>query len=371
VETITGPPAPVELPSKIAAAARGTNLYRTPARVGLLAFVGFLTYPFWWNWQLLKFSSRERFPRARSFWWTLVPIYGFVVIWQQLDDLMHAGANKGVRVRAGRIIALLVGGTIAIRFARVGSGLTVAVIALVVSSLLTTLGIYLAQRSIVAYLATTYPTERRRRVSVSEIVATLLTLLIFGSAAGLAYYWNIANAGPVVRYMPAASPMTDATLAGGWTQYRDSASDFIIQLPPGWASVRYDAEARGDPPTRLIKFYAEANDKSADLVVTRWISKPISLDDYVAEHEAALWRSGATAISHTPVTLPIGQSELFRFSRTFSDADGALTDHFIEYVIVSNQAFRTVVYRIQFAADAVTQALENTAQSIAATFRLL
>jgi hypothetical protein len=350
----------------------GINLYRSPARVGILSFAGFLTYPIWWRWQLFKFTGREAFPRAKSFWWTLVPIYGFVVIWQQLDDLKHAAASKNVRVRAGLIIALLVGGLLAFR----GAGwrdttLTLWVIGVLLGALLTAVGIYLGQRSIVAYLAASYPTERRRGVSLGEIIATLLTVVIVGSVGGLAYYWAVADTSPAVTYLPPASPVADAAPSGGWTQYRDPTSGFAIQLPPDWASVAYDTAARGEEPTRDMKFYAEANNKEANLVLQRWVGRPTTLDEYVARFVAALERDGAGQISHTRVTLSLGEAELVRFSETSPDAGATVTDHFIVYVIVQDRAFLTTIYRMQFRADTFTPVLENTVDSIATSFRVL
>ena len=35
-------------PPKRPAGSNNTNLYRSPARVGILSFIGFLTYPIWW-----------------------------------------------------------------------------------------------------------------------------------------------------------------------------------------------------------------------------------------------------------------------------------------------------------------------------------
>jgi hypothetical protein len=266
---------------------------------------------------------------------------------------------------------LLVAGYIALRFVRAGAGLTVGVIALLASSLLTALGVYLAQRSIVGYLAAAYPAERRRRVSVGEIVATLLTVLILASTGGLAYYWNVADAGPAVTYVPPAFPVADATLSGGWTQYRDPASGFAIQLPSDWTSFAYDTVDRGEEPTREIKFYAEANNKNANLVLERWVGQPISLDDYVAKFAAALKRNGAGEISHSRVTLPVGRAGLVRFSQTYPGAHGSLMDHLIDYIVVKDRAFRTTVYLIQFRADTFTPAMEDTVWSIATTFRVL
>jgi uncharacterized membrane protein YhaH (DUF805 family) len=182
----TRPHPAIDEPPEEPDASPGTNLYRSPARVGILAFIGFVLYPLWWRWQLFEFTRRQGFPRAKSFWWTLVPFYGFVVIWEQLDDLKHAAASKKIRVPAALIIALLIGGTIALGITRWRDASPRLLLALLfLSSLLTALGIYLGQRSIVAFLAATYPTERRRRVSMGEIVATILAVVTFASSSGL------------------------------------------------------------------------------------------------------------------------------------------------------------------------------------------
>jgi hypothetical protein len=78
----TSAPPPVAL--------RGTNFYRSPARAAVLMFFADLAYLWWWLWQLFQFTKQERFPRARSFWWLLVPFYGLYVLYQQLDDLKRA-----------------------------------------------------------------------------------------------------------------------------------------------------------------------------------------------------------------------------------------------------------------------------------------
>ncbi|GAC1478798.1 MAG: hypothetical protein PVSMB9_01620 [Candidatus Dormibacteria bacterium] len=68
----------------------GTNFYRNPIRVAVIAFFADFAYLWWWLWHLFQFARREKFPRARSFWWLLVPFYGLFVLYQQLDDLKRA-----------------------------------------------------------------------------------------------------------------------------------------------------------------------------------------------------------------------------------------------------------------------------------------
>src|SRR5205809_4509073 len=71
------------------------GFYRSPQRVALLSFFAPFIYELWWYWQLFQFTRREQFPRTRAFWWILVPIYGWVVIYRQFDDL--AKANDEIR----------------------------------------------------------------------------------------------------------------------------------------------------------------------------------------------------------------------------------------------------------------------------------
>jgi hypothetical protein len=359
-------------PRKREAPGQGTNLYRSPARVGILSFVGFVTYPIWWLSQLFKFTRREGFPRAKAFWWILVPFYGFVVIWQQLDDLKHAAASKKIRVRSGLVIWLLAIGFFGPQLTRLkDDSLTFGVAVILLSTLLMALGIYLGQRYVVAYLAATYPTEHRRRVSRGEIVATLLTLVLLVATGGLGYYSGYPETGPAVTYLPAAIPVAGVTLSGGWNQYRDGAAGFSIQLPPDWASVAYDTVARGLAPTRQMKFYAEANDKISNLAIRRRVTGQMSLDELAADRQASLERIGAGEISLTRVTLPAGQAELIKFAETFPYPSGSVTDHFIEYLIVRHEAFRTTAYRITFGTDTFSAAMEATVWSIITTFRVL
>src|SRR2546428_13720856 len=83
-------PAPSSAP-RTAADDRG--FYRSPQRVAFLSFFAPVTYELWWLWQLFQFTRREQFPRARAFWWLLVPFYNFYVVYQQLDDLKKALAS--------------------------------------------------------------------------------------------------------------------------------------------------------------------------------------------------------------------------------------------------------------------------------------
>src|SRR5438552_11284276 len=58
-----------------------------PIRVAALSLVASLVYQYWWFWRFFEFARRERFPRSRSFWWILVPFYGWAVVGRLFQDL--------------------------------------------------------------------------------------------------------------------------------------------------------------------------------------------------------------------------------------------------------------------------------------------
>ena len=351
----------------------GLNLYRSPLRVGFLAVLAGAAYPVWWNWQLFKFTRREGFPRASSFWWTLVPVVGLVMIWRQLDDLKKAADSKA-RVYPTLIAALLVGGSVTIQVGRLLSdSLTKLLLVLLLGFLLTGLGIYIAQRSITAYLAATYPAEQRRRLSVGEIVATLLSVVLYAGVGGLIYYWTVADSGPVISYLPAATPATDVAVPADWTLYRNTPAGFSIQLPTGWASVSYDMKAHDQEPTSLIKFYAEANDKSALLLVVRETGRPTSLDRFAKNAAATQERAGLQLTDRHLVTLPAGDAARMTLSETYRDAQGdSAIGYYVEYALVMTKAFRTSGYLITFVVlDAITDEMQSAIDQIVSTFRFL
>src|SRR5438132_11914021 len=63
------------------------SFLRDPLTVGVLTFLGSAAYYFWWFWQFFTLARRERFPRARSFWWIFVPVYGLAVTFRTFADL--------------------------------------------------------------------------------------------------------------------------------------------------------------------------------------------------------------------------------------------------------------------------------------------
>ncbi|TMF15955.1 MAG: hypothetical protein E6I37_00250 [Chloroflexi bacterium] len=327
-------------------------------RVGILAVLAGITYPTWWTWQLFKFTRREGFPRASSFWWTLIPIVGVVMVWRQLDDLKKAAGSKA-RVHPKLIVALLVAGSLALQAGRLANrSLGGLLLILLLAFLLTGFAIYLAQRSITSYLRATYPLERERRLSVGEVAATLLSLLLSAAVGGLLYYWTVADAGPVISYLPAASPVTDLPASPGWAAYRNTDPGFTIQLPAGWASVSYDLDAQQENPTKVIK---------------RENGSPTSLDRFARNAAAAQVGGDIQLTEQHRVTLPAGEAVRMMFSETYLDADGvSVTNHYVEYALVMTKAFRSNGYLLRFGVlDAVTDEMQSTIDQIVSTFRVL
>src|SRR5438067_8623131 len=75
------------LPDGGGADARSADFLRDPLTVGILTGVASTAYYLWWLWHFFKMAGRERFPRARSFWSILLPIYGLAVMFRMFEDL--------------------------------------------------------------------------------------------------------------------------------------------------------------------------------------------------------------------------------------------------------------------------------------------
>ncbi|MDQ6711026.1 MAG: hypothetical protein M3Z11_10785 [Candidatus Dormibacteraeota bacterium] len=127
--------------------ATGLNFYRDPRRVAVLTFLAGPFYTIWWWWQLFTFAQREKFPRARAFWWILVPFYGLVVLYRILDDLKKA-APELPRVRAfnpGLVITLFIVDNVIGRVFSRSNSASVVLISFVVASLMAATATYLTR----------------------------------------------------------------------------------------------------------------------------------------------------------------------------------------------------------------------------------
>ena len=93
-------------PATVGSAATSLNFHRPQRRVVALLFFAPVFYEFWWYWQLFSFTRREGFPRARRFWWILIPIYGWVVLYRQFDDLAEVAPGRDLS--SGTVIWLVI-----------------------------------------------------------------------------------------------------------------------------------------------------------------------------------------------------------------------------------------------------------------------
>jgi hypothetical protein len=185
IEAAMDPPFPSPSSPAATPATPGDDLgfYRSAARVGLLGFLAPGAYELWWLWQLFAFTRRERFPRARAFWWILIPFYGLYVIYQQFDDLKKAleGLSTPVRFNSAGAIWLFIASAIVGGAGNRGSGL-VALGLFVLSGLIFAAAAYLVQRAANAYQDGRYPGRQLRGMTTGEVIATVIGVIVFALA---------------------------------------------------------------------------------------------------------------------------------------------------------------------------------------------
>lgn len=149
----------------------------------VLAFLAPFTYWWWWLWQFFQMTRREGFPRARTFWWVLVPIYGWFVIYYQFQDLDRRSRELGrPGLRPNLAIALLVASYLVADVFNRASG-TVSFVAFLLSAVLTALCVFVVQRAANDYLKAKYPQAAPQGVTWGEALATGLGILVFGLVA--------------------------------------------------------------------------------------------------------------------------------------------------------------------------------------------
>src|SRR5205807_6536036 len=85
-----------------------------PIRVAALSLVASLVYQYWWFWRFFEFARRQGFPRSRSFWWILVPFYGWAVIGRLFNDLaVRLGSARPRGYSPQAALALIVASDVA------------------------------------------------------------------------------------------------------------------------------------------------------------------------------------------------------------------------------------------------------------------
>jgi hypothetical protein len=181
-----GAPFPGPLSQRPQGPEEDRGFFRSPQRVAVLSFLAPFAYEVWWLWQLFAFTRREHFPRARAFWWLLLPFYNFYVIYQQLDDLKKAGEGLSVPARFNAVGAtwlLIIATFISNGSSRLSGAGSLALYAL--SGVLVAIALYLVQQAANRYQATRYPGRQPQGMTVGEWIATVigivfLLLLVLG-----------------------------------------------------------------------------------------------------------------------------------------------------------------------------------------------
>jgi hypothetical protein len=159
----------------------GLHFLRSERHVALLLLVANFPYLVWWLWHLFKLAQRERFPRARSFWWNLVPIYGFVVVWRTVDDLVDkereltGRATTSAKVTWWYIISSAYGGS-----GDFPGGLDAAIF--VINAAVAAIFGFKIQTSANNYLRAKYPGSMTRGWTPGEVLATVLGILLLALA---------------------------------------------------------------------------------------------------------------------------------------------------------------------------------------------
>jgi hypothetical protein len=161
--------------------AENRGFYRSSPRVAVLMLLAPVSYELWWFWQLFRFTRREGFPRTRAFWWIFVPIYGWVVIYRQFDDLKRQLAQfpSPVAFSAVGAIWLVIISQTAGSASNRANGMA-ALVFFVLSGVLIAAAVFLTQNAANAYQDVRYPGRPRQGLTWGEALATLIGLLLFG-----------------------------------------------------------------------------------------------------------------------------------------------------------------------------------------------
>jgi hypothetical protein len=130
----------------------------------------------WWNWQLFNFTRREGLPKARAFWWTLIPFYSYFVLWQQLDGLAQAEAalTGAAATKPGRLIALVCASAAFNVLGNVVNNRALMLSIFLLGAGMLAVYAYLVQSRANSYLAAVHPGAGAAPLTIGEIVAAAL-----------------------------------------------------------------------------------------------------------------------------------------------------------------------------------------------------
>lgn len=179
---------------------KSASFLRDPLTVGVLTFLGSLAYYLWWLWQFFSLARRERFPRARSFWWIFVPVYGLAVIFRTFEDLeLRLPLQIRGRYSAKTALALIVAGNLWAGFsARLPEPAGIGFF--LISGAFFGAAIYIVQGAANAYLHAAYPGRVAKTASLGEVAAVLV-------GAGLLFL-SIASATLALKKQTPTPPET-------------------------------------------------------------------------------------------------------------------------------------------------------------------
>jgi len=228
-----------------------------PMRVAALSLFAPIVYQYWWLWRFFKLARRERFPRARSFWWILVPLYGYAVIGRLFHDLQsRLGPERPQAFNAQVALGLIVAANVSAGWGVRMSSIPFLVGGLALSCVFTAMALYQVQVGINAYLRQTYVGDPQSGLFPGEIIAVVaglaaLGLLVLGSsqlptrqAPQLA---AISVAGPSAAPTNASPPVTV-------TPSPITPSDFVLKMTsePGDFVGQGRATTMTKPAWRLL-----------------------------------------------------------------------------------------------------------------------
>jgi len=162
-----------------------SGMKRSPIRVALLMILGNIPYYVWWMWEVMALGRREGFPRAKSYWWTIIPFYGYAVIFRALQDQQRAeaGVTGSSVLQPGMVIALLFGSGIVSQISgRITTGIG-SIVSFLLVFVLIGAAAYMTQTSTNRYLAARFPGSPLRGMSPGEIVALMIGLVLLALVA--------------------------------------------------------------------------------------------------------------------------------------------------------------------------------------------
>ena len=269
--TLRATPAPIDVPSisadpvQPAPSPGNVDFLMSPWRVAVFSMMAPVVYQLWWFWRFFRFARDERFPRARSFWWIFVPLYGWAVTGRLFHDLeARLGPSRTAAFSAQVALALVVAGNVSAGWSG-RLNMPLIIVALALSSVLTAGALYQVQTAANAYLRATYPGCRAGWLFPAEIVAVAGGL----SLAGLLVLTGVPN----VSGRTASTPLPTATAAprpspipatGNVLSLTSDAGDYIgqgrslVMTEPTWRFLANQANGP-DSVTVSVETVATAN----------------------------------------------------------------------------------------------------------------